>query len=116
MDNIFKQHSQKILIYPATTVEQDPYEKNVEVTCLNPLPIRAIVTDLITSQIAYKLPSITTDKAKEIIIEKKYRPLLEMSYKIKIDDDYYQGWKTNGKLQIRQEQDYLRCYVYIKKD
>ena len=116
MNNIFKEHSQKILIYLATTVEQDPYEKNVEETYLNPLPIRAIVTDLIASQVAWKMPSINTDKAKEIIIEKKYRPLLELSYKIKIDDDYYQGWKTNGRLQIRQDQDYLRCYVYIKKD
>ena len=116
MNNIFRENSQKILIYLATTVDQDPFEHNVETTMLNPLPISAICTDLIASQIAYKMPSINTDKAKEIIIEKKYKSLLLQSYKIKIDDDYYQGWKTNSRLQIREEQDYLRCYVYIKKD
>jgi len=116
MDNLFNELSQKILVYLATIVQQDPYEKNTVNTCLNPLPIKAIVTDLIGSQISWKMPSINTDKAKEIIIEKKYRTLIEHSYKIKVDNDYYQGWKINSKMQIREEQGYLRIYIYIKKD
>lgn len=116
MDSIFREHSQKILIYLATTTLQDPYEKNVSKSYLNSLPISAIVTDLLASQASWKLPGITTDKTKEIIIEKKHENLLKMSYKIKIDDDYYQGWKVNGKLQYRTEGEYIRAYVYIKKD
>ena len=116
MDNLFNELSQKILIYPAVITVNDPYEKNISTTYLNPLPIKAIVTDLLASQISWKMPSITTDKAKEIIVQKKYRSLLEKSYKIKIDDDYFQGWKINSRMQIRTEGQFLRCYVYIKKD
>ncbi len=117
MDELFKNHSQKIKIYLATETIDDPYEKNVSLTELNPIPIKAIVTDLTFAKVQYAMPGIITDKAKEIIVKKKYRSLLEKSYKIQIlgDTDYYEGWKSNSKMQIREEGNYLRCYIYIKK-
>ena len=114
MDNIFKEHSQKILIYLATTVDQDPFEHNVETTYLNPLPIKSIVTDLTPTQMKWKSSGIIEDDGKEIIIEKKYRSLLEKSYKIRIEDNDYLGWKQNGKMVIREEQNFLRIYIYRK--
>ena len=116
MDALFKENSQKILIYPATTVQQDPYEKNIEVTCLNPLPVRAIVTDLTPTQMKWKSSGIIEEDGKEIIIEKKYRPLLEMSYKLKVGTKYYLGWKINGKMVIREEGNFLRIYIYRKNN
>ena len=117
MDNLFNEKCQKIKMFLGKETEVDPYEKNVELTMQNPIPIKAIVTDLISSQIGWKMPGIITDRAKEIIIRKKDRPMLEMSRKIQIvgDTDYYEGWKTNSKMQIREEGDYCRCYIYIKK-
>jgi hypothetical protein len=115
MDILFKEKSQKIRIILATEQILDPYEKNVEFTELPSLPILAIVTDLTTTKVQYAMPGIVTDKAKEIIIEKKYESLLLKSYRIKIKNDYYIGWKQNGKLQYRIEGDYLRAYVYIEK-
>lgn len=115
MDKLFKEHAQSIRIYMATETQLDPYEHNIQLTELHSLPIKAIVTDLIMSQIEWKMPGIETNKAKEIIIKKKYRSLLEKSVKIKVDDDLYEGWKINGHMQIREEGDYCRCYIYIKK-
>lgn len=117
MDNLFKEKSQYIRIYLGKETIQDPYEKNVSVTMQNPIPIKAIVTDLTSAKAQWAMPGIITDKAKEIIIRKKDRPMLEMSQKIQVvgDTDYYEGWKTNGKMQIREEGNYCRVYIYIKK-
>jgi len=114
MEQLFREESQFIRIYYSVEQETDPFEHTVELTDLPSLPIKAIVTDLIASQAIWKMPGIKLSKAKEIIIEKKYRSLIEISEKIKVDDDYYEGWKENGKLQIRQEGDYLRIYIYSK--
>jgi len=115
LNEFFKQHAKTIRVYLSSETIVDPYEKNTDPTELNSLPIKAIITDLIASQVQWKMPGIKTEKAKQIIIKKRYRNLIEMSYKIKIDDDFYEGWKTYGRMQIREEGDFLRCYVYIKK-
>lgn len=116
MDNLFKEHAQTIRIITAVTTETDPFKKTTSKSYFNPLPIKAIVTDLGFAQIQWKLPGITTSKAKEIIIKKKHKNLLEQSYKIEIDNEDYLGWKINGKLQYRTEDEYIRAYVYYKKE
>lgn len=116
MDKIFNEQSRKIGIILATETEQDPFEKNVSWSELNPLPIKAIVTDLTFAKVSWAMPGIVTDKAKELIIERKHQNLLELSYKILIDGDYYEGWKINGKMQYRREGNYLRIYCYLKKN
>lgn len=115
MENLFKEKSEYIRIYIGKETQQDPFEKNVEVTMQNPFPIKAIVTDLIASQMTWKMPGIEPNKAKEIIIKKKYENALKASQKLKIQGDFYYGWKINDKLQYRIEGDYLRAYVYYKK-
>lgn len=119
MDNkLFKEESIKVLVYPAIETVDDPYKKNKSISYLNPLPIRAIVTDLSAGKISYKMPGVYTDKAKQLIVEKKYRNFLEMSYKLKVlgETDYYEGWKLNGKMQIYElNKDYIRLYIYIKQ-
>ena len=58
---------------------------------------------------------INADKAKELIMPKSKRPLMEISQEIEIDGDIYMGWRdNNGKMMIREQGDYLRIYVYIK--
>lgn len=115
MKHLFKEKSQKIRIILAMETIEDPYEKNVSFSELPSLPISAIVTDLTLAKIQWAMPGIISDKAKEIIIQKKYESLLLKSYKIKIGNTYFIGWRQNGKLQYRQEGDYIRAYVYIEK-
>ncbi len=115
MDRLFKETAKNIKIFLAIETIDDPYEKNVSLTDLNPIPIKAIVSDLTFAKINWTMPGVVSDKAKEIIIQVKHKSLLEMSQKIYIDGDYYYGWRMNGQLQYRQEGNYLRCYIYIKK-
>jgi hypothetical protein len=115
MDQIFKNHAINIRMYIGRETIVDPYEGNVTFAYVNPIAIKAIVTDFTSTQMAWKMGGIITEKAKEIIIQKKYRSLLEQSHKIKIDNDEYEGWKVNSKLQIREEGNYIRAYIYTKQ-
>jgi len=116
MSEFFRNQSQTILIYPATITTADPYKENKTVSYLNPIAIRAIVTDLIMSQIVWKLPGIKTTKAKEVLIEARNNSLLEQSYKIEIDSETYYAWKDNAgdNIQKRKEGNYYRILVYKK--
>ncbi|GAH89316.1 unnamed protein product [marine sediment metagenome] len=116
MDNLFKEKAQKIRIYLAVETVVDPFEKNVTLSELNPLPIKAIVTDLTPTQMKWKSAGIVEEGGKEIIIEKKYESLLKQSQKIEINNSYYYGWRTNGRLNYRIEGNYLRAYLYTKTE
>ena len=112
IDDIFKEQGKCIKVYLAKETKVDPYEKNVELTYLAPITLRALVTDFTFSQIRYKMPGIETDKSKEIIVSKSKRSLLEKSQKIMIDGEFYEGWRVNGRMQMREEGDTVRVYVY----
>jgi hypothetical protein len=114
-EDIYRLQGERIYIYTGKEVSQDPYENNMVVTYNNPIPVIALVTDYTAAQAAYKMPGIITKKTKEIMIPKKYRTLLELSQKISIQGEDYEGWRENGKMQIRQiGNNDLRVYVYIK--
>lgn len=117
MDNIFSENAKNIKIYLALASIDNPINKHTTIVYQNSIPIKAIVVDLAFSQIQWKLPGITVDKAKELTIEKKHRTLIENSYKIEIqgETDSYEGWKVNHKMQIREEGDYIRVYIYRKQ-
>jgi hypothetical protein len=116
IDDMFNESGQCILVYMATETETDPFEHTIELTELQPVRLRAIVTDLVASQSQWKMPGIVTEKAKELLIEKKYKALIENSYRIVIDGETYHGWKVHGRMQIREEGDFIRVFVYIKKE
>lgn len=114
MDELFKEHSQKILIYLAVPSISDPFEKNETLSELPSLPIDAIVSDLGFGKIRWTMDGISTDDAKELIIEKKNKTLLEQCYKIEIDSILYEGYKVLGRMQIKTEGEYCRIYIYRK--
>lgn len=116
MDELFREQSQRIRIYLAITSIEDPFEKNESLVDLPNLPIDAIVSDLGFVKIQYVMPGIVTEQAKEIIIEKRHQSLIEQCYKIEIDGILYEGWKIAGRLQYKIEQDYMRAYIYRKKE
>jgi len=115
MYDVFKENSKNIYMYPGRETVTDPFEKTVETTLLNPIPIKAIVAPLTFTKIQWAMPGIETDKALEIIILKKHENLLKQSYQIKVDNELYNGWQINGRLQYRPEGDYIKAYIYIKK-
>ena len=118
-DDIFKKQAKYIKIYVGKETIEDPYEKNVSVVHLNAIPIKAIVEDLTTTQAKWKMQGINTSEVKEITIETKYRTLIDASTKIAIGSKEYEGWKDNGRMQIREDHGvqgdgYLRLYIYSK--
>ena len=117
--DLIYEHGQCIRVYAGKETQIDPYEKNVETSLLNPILIKGIVSDLGFSQIQWKLPDITANKAKEIIVEKKHRSLLELSNKISVKENNtwidFQGWRINGAMQLREEGEVLRAYIYTTK-
>ena len=119
IDDIFNSpqasFSEWIQVYTAKEVIQDKYEQNTQFVYNNPLPIRALVVDFTAAQANWKMPGIQVSKVKEIFIHQKYRSLIEQSAKISIEGEDYEGWRVNGKMQIRQmAKDIIRIYVYIK--
>lgn len=116
MDEFFKEMAQKIKVYLSVESVSDPYEKNVELTTLPSLPILAVVNDLSFSKIQWAMPAIFTDSAKEIYIHKRHETLIEQSYKIEIKNVLYDSWRINGRMQKKQEGDYIRIFIYHKKE
>lgn len=118
-DHIYKTSGKWINIYCGIETIDDPFEKNTVVVGLNPIPIKAIVSDLTTTKAQWAMPGISVSKVKEIYTPLKYQALIESSQKIGIRDsdgteEYFEGWRESGKMQIRAEGGQLRLYVYSK--
>lgn len=118
-DDIFKKRGKWIRVYVGKETIEDPIEKNTSVQHKTHFPILAVIEDLTSAQAAYKMIGIQSSKAKDILIDAKYRNILELSTKIFYDGDFYQGWRDNSKLQIREvpgdgSGDYLRIYMYSR--
>lgn len=115
VDDIFSSQGKWIQVFTGVEVVQDPYEKNVVTTYTNPLPLLAIISDFTSTQAQWKMPGVKVAKVKEIYVKSKYRTLIELSSKIEIDGEAYEGWRENGKMQIRQmAPDVIRLYIYTK--
>lgn len=115
MDELFKEEAIAIRIFYGKEVELDPFDKNTKLIEFPSLPVKALCSDLIASQASWKLPGININKAKQIIIEKKFESFFLLSQRIRIGDTDYQGWRVNGSLQYRIEDNYLRAYIYSGK-
>lgn len=115
VEDIFRSEGKWIKVFTGKETVDDPYEKNVTVVYTNPLPVLAIIVDFTSTQSQWKMPGIKVQKAKELFIHKKYRPLMELSQKIEIDGEAYEGWRESGKMQIRDMGgNTIRLYVYTK--
>jgi len=119
LDDVMRTQGKWLRIYVAKEVIDDPYEKNVTLTNMNSIPVRAIVEDLTTTQAQWKMPGIKIAKIKDILVDYKHRALLERSSKIEYQGEMYEGWREQGKMQLREQpgvggNGYLRLYIYSK--
>ena len=79
----------KVLIYPAVETIADPYEKNTVKGFLNPTTIKALVTPIGMSALRWKYYGTLPIGSVQVIIEPKYKNLLLLADKIKINNEYY---------------------------
>jgi len=117
MERLFEQFEKKIQVYLATQTVNDPYSKETTDTIVTQVPIKGMVSELSAGSIGYKMVGIVTEKAMQLIVPKKYRTLLEKSYKIKIigDTAWYEGYKLNGRMQVLEIGDFVKVYIYRKQ-
>ena len=119
MMELFDEQAINVRIYLGKESTLDPYEKNTDyVEISNSIPLRAIVTDVSPSKAVWKMPGVTSDKIKQLILPKKHLPLILQSQKITIqgDDSTYYGYKIEGKMSIVTEGEFIRVYIYVKKE
>ena len=122
MRYLFREHLTPIRIYPSITSTADPYDKHTTEIELNPITIKAVVTDLAFEKVTWVLPGVVTDNAKQIIIEARDLSILLNSQWIEIKDfktgviEQYEGWRVNGRLQYKREGEesfpVVRAYIY----
>jgi hypothetical protein len=120
--NIFKllENEGKLITvwaYPAQETVSDPYEKNKTRSFLNPIPIKALVTDISFEALRWKYYGKIPSGSKQIICEKRHFNLLKIADKIKIDDDYFKTYQDDQKgFAILKREDYLVAIMQIKNE
>jgi len=118
-DDLLELNGHWIQVYLGIEAVDDPFEKNVITTTINPISIKALVTDHASSKAQWIMPGIVVSKIKEIYVAKKYRSLIEASQKFGIRNsmgvtEFFEGWREDGHMQITEEDASLRLYVYSK--
>lgn len=119
IEQLVKERGQYIYIHQGVEAVDDPFEKNVLTTEIPPLPVKALVVDLTATQANWKMPGIKLSRAKTIYVHRRYRSLLENSQKIEIRNsdkvaEFFEGWRENGQMQIREEGVHLEVNIYSK--
>lgn len=114
LEELIRENGQYIYVFIFKEVLDDSEERNVTLTKLSPIPIKALVSDLTPTQMQWKTSGIVTSRAKEIICDSKHLNLILQSHKIEIDGNAYVGWKDNNKLVYKKIKGYIQLYVYSK--
>lgn len=117
LGKLFKKQSRWIRIYVTAPIYECPYEKNINQDESEEFyySIQAIVSDIPSEKLVWKIPGIQLDKAVELLIEAKYLHLIRESSKIEIDDDYYGYRHDVGRATLVNYGDYATVVVEIKK-
>ena len=117
MNNLFdilKSRGQlkNIFVYPGITTETDPTEHTTVDTLLDPIIIKAGISEIGTGSLKYKYFGELKAGSKQIICEKKYLNLLKICRKLTIDDEEYSIYQDADKgFTIRENEDYLVCIL-----
>ena len=97
-----------ILVYPAITLVDDPYEKTTSTSYLNPLPIKGIVSEITFGGLKYKYYGQLPTGSKHVICELRYKQTLLAASKVTIDAQEYSAYKdADGAFQVKEHSDYL---------
>ena len=106
-----------VMLYPAIETIDDPYEKTKTNSFLNPLTIKAYVTQLSFESLKWKYPGLVPSGSVQILCEVKYEKILKLSDKIKIGENFYKCWKDDSKnFMIMRRDDHLVVILGLKND
>jgi len=112
-------YSKKVQIYPSYSTaseDYDPYEQNYTKKNLNPITIKAYVSQISPSALVWKQYGLKEIGAVEIITEKRYKNLFENCNKIVIDGEEFETFKEAvGNRSIISERPYNLIRVVLQK-
>jgi len=113
LQNLLKLKGKLILVYPAIQRDKCDLEQNKFKRFLNPIPIRALVEDYSPDGQLRNPYGVTGVGTKELIMEYKYKNLMKVGAKLKIDNELYVVFKDNvsGRHQIWNRSDMTRVIV-----
>lgn len=95
-------------VYSAREIQSDPYEKNKDLTFMNPLPIKALIRQISQDALKWKYFGQLPSGSIEIIAEKKYKTLFRTADKIRYNEKYYYCWKDDSQnFAITERTDYI---------
>jgi hypothetical protein len=106
---------EKVLIYPAIEVENDPYEHTHSTSLLNPIPIDALVRQISQEALTWKYYGLIPSESKEICCEKKWENTIKLASQIKIGNEFFKCYHDDQKgFGIIKRQDYIVCIMARK--
>jgi len=107
---------QKILVYPAQSVENDPTEHTKENLFGNPIPIDAYIRQASPEMIKWQYYGRIPLDSLMILAELRFYETLKSAKKIVIDDIEYQTiWDDQKGFSIQKRESYLIC-ILIRKN
>jgi hypothetical protein len=113
------EYNTKIYIYFSTKTAGSDYdgeELNYTYTNLNPITIRAIVTDISPEALVWKQYGLQEIGAKEVICEDKYSEWFKKCNKIVIDGDEYSVYKESlGNRVIIQKRPFRLIRIILQR-
>jgi hypothetical protein len=117
--NLFKNEGklETLYVYQAKETVIDPYEKNKELTYMNPLPIKGLIRQVSFEALHWKYYGQIPIGSIEVIAEKKYLTHFRTADKIKYGDNFYKTWKDDSKgFAIMERSDYVVVILGLKND
>ena len=87
----------KIQLFPSVETVNDPYEKTKTNSFLNPITIKAYVTQISFESLKWKYTGQVPAGSVQILCYNKYEGILKLADKIKIEDNYYKVMKDDSK-------------------
>jgi hypothetical protein len=105
----------KVLLYPAVETETDPFEHTKANTFLNPIIIKAYVTQLSFESLKWKYTGMIPAGSVQMICDVKYEGIVKLADKIKIGENYYKTWKDDSEnFMVMKRDNYLVVILGLK--
>lgn len=105
---------EKILVYPAVTIENDPTEHTKTTSFMNPVAIDGLVQQISFESLRWKYFGQIPQDSVQLICELRHENLLKLAGKITINNNLYKCYFDDNGFRIIRRTDYLICILERK--
>jgi len=113
---LIDKQSIKIFVYMASKTLTDPYEKTYDYTNLNPLVVKAYVSEISPEALVWKSYGLKEMGAKELIADDKYLSWFKICNRVVIENEDYEVYREgNGQRALIQKRPNRLIRVVLQK-